>query len=117
MQLKQDGKQLGRRPLAAMSVGRTCRLQSIERQARAPLQAANGTPISTYGIRDVELCFGDQRFSWDFITAKVTIPLLGADFLCAYGLLVDIKGHRLIDAVTLWGSPALYQLRMSSTAS
>ena len=65
-----------------------------------PLQAANGSPIRTYGIRYVELCFGDQRFSWDFIMAKVTVPLLGADFLCAYGLLVDIKGHRLIDAVT-----------------
>ena len=128
MQFQRDGKRLGRRPVVAMSAGRTCRLlfiqdtvsgrrflcdtgaqKSVLPAARVdiltdrhgpPLQAANGSPIRTYGIRYVELCFGDQSFSWDFITAKVTVPLLGADFLCAYGLLVDIKGHRLIDAVT-----------------
>ena len=112
MQLQQDGKRLGRCPLAAMSAGRTCdtgaqksvlpasQVDMLSDRHGPPLQAANGTPIRTYGIRYVELCFGDQRFSWDFITAKVAVPLLGADFLCAYGLLVDIKGHRLIDAVT-----------------
>ena len=65
-----------------------------------PLTAANGTPIRTYGARNVELCFGGQLFNWKFITAKVTFPILGADFLCAYGLLVDVKGRRLVSAET-----------------
>lgn len=65
-----------------------------------PLEAANGSPIRTYGTRHIELCFGGQRFTWDFITAKVAVPLLGADFLCAYGLLVDVKNRRLVDATT-----------------
>ena len=50
------------------------------------------------------MCFGGHRFGWDFVTAKVAVPLLGADFLCAHGLLVDVKNRRLIDAVTYCSS-------------
>ena len=63
-----------------------------------PMEAANGSPIRTYGTRYIELCFGGHRFGWDFVTAKVSVPLLGADFLCAHGLLVDVKNRLLIDA-------------------
>jgi len=66
------------------------------------MEAANSSPIRTYGTRFMEPCFGDQWFGWDFVTAKVAFPLLGVDFLCAYGLLVDVKHRRLIDAVTLF---------------
>lgn len=128
LQLRGDGKRQGRRSAVAMSVGRTGRLlfiqdtisgrrflcdtgaqRSILPASRLdiltdgfgpPLEAANGSSIRTYGTRHVELCFGGQRFTWDFITAKVAVPLLGADFLCAYGLLVDVKNCRLIDATT-----------------
>ena len=78
------------------------------------MDAANGTPIRTYGTRRVDVCFGGRRFSWDFVMAAVSTPLLGADFLCAFNLLVDIKNCRLIDAVsfssyhcTLGGAGAL----------
>ena len=64
------------------------------------MEAANGSPIRTYGTRYIELCFGGHRFGWDFVAAKVSVPLLGADFLCAHGLLVDVKNRRLMDAVT-----------------
>ena len=65
-----------------------------------PLTSANDTPIRTYGTRTVDLCFGGQRFTWDFVTADISFPLLGADFLCAHSLLVDVKNGRLVDAVT-----------------
>ena len=39
----------------------------------------------------------DRRYAWDFIIADVTQPLLGADFLCHYGLLVDVRHKRLLD--------------------
>lgn len=64
------------------------------------MEAAIGTPIRTYGMRYVELRFCGQHFSWDLSTADVAVPLLCADLLCAYGLLVDVKNCRLIDAVT-----------------
>ncbi|KAJ8403255.1 hypothetical protein AAFF_G00354720 [Aldrovandia affinis] len=47
--------------------------------------------------RDTDLWHGWQ-FTWNFVMAKVAKPLLGADFLCTNGLLVDVKNHRLVDA-------------------
>ncbi|KAJ8383472.1 hypothetical protein AAFF_G00220680 [Aldrovandia affinis] len=64
------------------------------------LATANGSPIHSYGVRSVELCFGGQRFIWDFVVASIAFPLLGADFLCAHGLLVDMKNNCLVDAQT-----------------
>ncbi|KAI7789522.1 hypothetical protein IRJ41_008603 [Triplophysa rosa] len=65
-----------------------------------PMDAANGTPIRTYGTRYVEVCFGGRRFGWDFVMAAVSTSLLGADFLCTYRLLVDVTNCRLIDALS-----------------
>ena len=45
------------------------------------LSAANGSDIPSYGTRNIPLQFGNRRFEWQFILAKVSQPLLGADFL------------------------------------
>ena len=65
-----------------------------------PLCAANGSPIGTFGTRRTTVSFHGRTFEWDFVVAAVTVPILGADFLCAHGLLVDVANRRLIDAVT-----------------
>ena len=62
------------------------------------LEAANGSPIQTFDKRDAVVCFGGQRFKWDFVVAKVSTRLLGADFLCTNGLLVDVRNQHLIKA-------------------
>lgn len=36
--------------------------------------------MRTYGKKTVELCFGGQWFTRDFVTADISIPLLGSDF-------------------------------------
>lgn len=64
------------------------------------LEAANGTAIRTYGTRKISLSIDGHRFPWEFVIADVTQPLLGADFLCAHNLMVDIKGRRLVDTAT-----------------
>ena len=69
------------------------------------MDAANGTPIRTYGTRYVEVCFGGRCFGWDFVMAAVSCVLLGADFLCAFNLLVDVKNCRLIDALSFASYP------------
>ena len=61
------------------------------------LTAANGSSICTYGQRTIPLKFSNRHFKWTFTVAQVSQPLLGADFLRAHSLLVDIKGRRLID--------------------
>lgn len=65
------------------------------------LFAANGTPIKTYGTK---LCNFDfklkRKFPWRTIVAAVETPILGADFLKHYGLLIDLKNRCLIEQQT-----------------
>ena len=42
------------------------------------------------------LNLGLQKYSWRFIIADVTQPIMGADFLCSHSLLVDLANERLI---------------------
>ncbi|KAL6455468.1 hypothetical protein MHYP_G00360970 [Metynnis hypsauchen] len=81
------------------------------------LEAANGSSIPTYGQRPVPLCFGGQRFTWNFVLAKVSTPLLGADFLCANNLLVDIKNRRLVNTETFSSLPCSLSHSSSSRLS
>ena len=55
------------------------------------LVAANGSNIATYGTRKMNIRLENQDYTWPFILADVKIPLLGADFLQANGLLVDLQ--------------------------
>lgn len=65
------------------------------------LSAANGTSIATYGTLAMTLNLGLRRdFTWRFVVADVGKPIIGADFLAHFGLLVDIKNQRLLDLRT-----------------
>ncbi|XP_035764445.1 uncharacterized protein LOC118454313 [Neolamprologus brichardi] len=71
------------------------------------LTAANGSSIKTFGERLVTVCFYDRDFQWNFVVAASSVPIIGADFLCAHGLLVDVANRRLIDAVSFSSLPCL----------
>lgn len=65
------------------------------------LFAANDTNISTYGERTLILNVGLRRpIRWTFCIADVPYPIIGADLLHQYGLLVDLKRGRLTDSST-----------------
>jgi hypothetical protein len=65
--------------------------QSRER-VNYDLCTANGTTIRTYGWLPFSLNLGLSReFTRRFVLADVTQPLIGADFLSHFGLLVDCK--------------------------
>ncbi|KAI0212436.1 hypothetical protein LSAT2_002636, partial [Lamellibrachia satsuma] len=72
------------------------------------LVAANGTNIATYGTREMSLSLDRRNYTWPFIIADVRTPLLGAYFLQANALLVDLQSRRLINA-TSFASSALQQ--------
>ena len=73
----------------------------VKKQECFNLSAVNGTAIATYGTRSCTLDLGLRRtFRWIFILADVNKPLLGADFLEHFGLLVDLKQKRLVDTHT-----------------
>ena len=64
------------------------------------LQAVNGTPIVSYGRRSLTLDLGLRRtFRWVFTIADTNAPILGTDFLRYFSLLVDMRQHRLSDAL------------------
>ena len=74
-------------------------------QSGSSLKAANGSSIKTYGVRTTTLRLATRQYKWEFIIADVARPLLGADFLRANSLLVDLKGKRLVDAETYLSIP------------
>ncbi|GFU49709.1 gag-pol polyprotein [Trichonephila clavipes] len=56
------------------------------------LFAANNTKIPAYGMVRKELNLGLRRpFIWNFIIADVSSPIIGADFLKHFNLLIDLK--------------------------
>ena len=65
------------------------------------LVAANNTTINTYGtsrrVVDVDL---KRDYAWTFIVADLKQPIIGADFLKHYSLLVDLKSRCLRDMRT-----------------
>ncbi|MBM6549306.1 reverse transcriptase domain-containing protein, partial [Streptococcus dysgalactiae] len=65
------------------------------------LQAANGTPIATYGEKFLTLNIALRRdFPWVFVIADVPFAILGIDFLEHFDLLVDSRRRTLIDQTT-----------------
>ncbi|XP_061729137.1 uncharacterized protein LOC133534059 [Cydia pomonella] len=72
------------------------------------LTAANGTPIQTFGTVTLHLDLGLRRdFVWNFVVASVGKPIIGADLLAHYGLLVDYQDGRLLDKLTLLSTAAI----------
>ena len=63
--------------------------------------AANNSTINTYGnckrVVDVGL---KREYPWTFIVADVQQPIIGADFLIHYNLLVDLRSRCLRDMRT-----------------
>ena len=66
-----------------------------------PLVAANNSIIHTYGTCKRVVDVGLKReYPWTFIVADVQQPIIGADFLIHYNLLVDLRSRCLRDMRT-----------------
>ena len=76
-------------------------LQGPHRRTSYTLQAANGSQINTYGLKQMPVTYDGRRYTWKFLVADVTMPIIGADFLTHYSLAVDVRNRRLLptDAV------------------
>ncbi|GBP69251.1 hypothetical protein EVAR_56795_1 [Eumeta japonica] len=62
--------------------------------------AANGTEIKTYALKTLVVDLGLRRsFRWTFVIADVKQPILGAEFLSHFKLLVDLSNRRIVDQV------------------
>lgn len=63
------------------------------------LSAANGSIIKTYGSKILNVNLGfKQNFTFSFILADITTPIIGANFLEKFNILVDIKNRKIFDS-------------------
>ena len=65
------------------------------------LSGPSGKQIRCWGETAVDLQLSGQSFSWKFLRAAVSFPIIGVDFLRAHGLLVDPVNNRLVSAAGL----------------
>lgn len=80
------------------------------------LYAANGAVIKTFGEKILTLDLGlKKKFLWKFILADVSKPIIGADFLKNFGILVDLKNRCLIDRNTSFRALGEIQTNISAT--
>ncbi|GFT31795.1 retrovirus-related Pol polyprotein from transposon 297 [Trichonephila clavipes] len=78
-------------------------------QSNFSLFAANNTKIPAYGMVRKEPNLGLRRpFIWTFIIADVSSPIIGADFLKHFHLLIDLKKKRLMDVETSLFTPCVF---------
>lgn len=62
------------------------------------LTATNGTRIRTNGPETLRLDLGfKQMYFWTFEKVDVARPIIGADFVQYFGLLINVKCNRLIN--------------------
>lgn len=65
------------------------------------LSAANGSYINTFGTKLLQVDLGLRRpFTHQFILASVNKPIIGADFLTKFKIIVDLSNKRLTDSET-----------------
>ena len=75
--------------------------QSSSPSSGPQLQGAASCPIASWGFKQVDLLFGSDNVSFNFLLAGVTRPILGIDFLSAHGLLAEPARRRVLKATDL----------------
>lgn len=86
--------------------------RSMTKHARASthqhLYAANDTKIATYGTIRLNINFNLRRvFTWNFMVADIQTPILGADFLIHFKLVINLSKAELIDSTTQLSSKGI----------
>ena len=65
-------------------------------KARTQLISVDGFPMSPYGNRTLDLCFGGvSKFRWILVIADVKHNILGIDFLRYFSLTIDFTNSKL----------------------
>ena len=67
---------------------------------RVKLSAANGTPVRAYWQQKREIKIGGRFYSFVFLIADISRPILGMDFLQAFGMSMDLSNWRLLHSGT-----------------
>jgi len=69
------------------------------------LVTADKKPVACWGECVRTLHVAGRRFTWKFLLAAVAFPIVGADFLTAFKLMVDLDKMRLVHNTRGWHVP------------
>ena len=61
-----------------------------------PIITANGQNLKIFGCIKLHIKLANRKYTWTFVVADTALPILGADFLAAHKLAVDMADKRLI---------------------
>ncbi len=61
------------------------------------LRGAAGQLIPCWGEKTINLSFQGKHFTWTFLFAAVSFPIIGVDFQRHFGLMVDPAANALVD--------------------
>ena len=70
--------------------------RSKQKPTGPAIMAADRTPIKCWGRQDRTLRTDGHHFKWSFLRADVAFPILGADFLRHFDLMVDLRREQLV---------------------
>ena len=68
------------------------------RSSRVQLTAANSTPIRSFGQQHWKIKIGGKSYSFVFLIAQVSRPILGLDLLQFFKMKIDLGKRRLINS-------------------
>lgn len=86
---------------AVVSVVPVSKFESVKKNSGIQLTAANGSVIRTFGSIPLNINLGLRRdLNFTFLLADVTTPIIGANFLEKFGIIVDLKNRVITDAKT-----------------
>ena len=54
------------------------------------ISTADGQPLKIDGCINIDFIIQGSKYKWEFVVANVAVPILGADFLAAHKLAVDM---------------------------
>ena len=92
---------------SSCSIWPLCLVSNKPKKSCISLHAVNLSTIDTYGQLSLTLNLSLRRnFRWVFIIADLPYPILGADFLNHFNLLVDVRRQKLADNSTSLSTPA-----------
>ena len=65
------------------------------------LELPNKQVVPTYGEKVMSVCFSGRTFVWSFVLADISFPIIGADFLKYFRLIVDLFSGLMLDLKTM----------------
>lgn len=60
------------------------------------LTSANGQKIQSGNFEKLTIKLQGQKYTWSFVQADIVISILGADFMCAHAMVVDLYNQKLL---------------------